>query len=1340
MKNVEDAYPLSPTQAGMLYHSLVSPTSGVYIEQLHCRIKGPLDIENLQRAWQAVYDRHPALRTAFVWDGIDNPLQIVRSTVSVPIIEEDWSNEPGDTIESRLESFLSRDRVAGFDPERAPLARITLIRLAKEDHHLIWTFHHIVCDGWSTALLIDEVNKVYAGESLPPLPPPYRDFMAWLLARERTNDLKYWSNKLEGLSGPTIIPASLGTRTSGHRQVDRLLETDLCDRVRELARANRVSMSTVIHAAWAVLLSRYCDTDDVVFGSTFSGRPTEVDGIENMIGMFINTVPIRVQLHKSLHVADLLKDTQSAVLDALEHQYVPLTDIQRNTRIRAERQLFSTMLAFENYPATDEQPESGLLGNFTYREQSNYPLALLVVPEPTIRFILVVDTAHYSVPLAARILSHLEETLRTIVRSSAGLVGDVSVIPRTELLQLEDWNRTAVPIPYRSVTEAIEDNAVMHPERPALITGRDNISYGQMVRRAADISSRLVSLGVTSKDRVGLMLPRSPEAIVSMLAVLRAGAAYVPIDPAYPEARIRLITEDAECSAVILQEAGQEKHERHAAVLNLNNVSKAPQSLSIPAATPAPDDLAYVIYTSGSAGSPKGVRITHDNLYSSTMARATVYEDTPVRFLLLPSLSFDSSVAGIYWTLCAGGSVVIPDSLAEQDMIGLGEFIQAHQVTHLLCLPRLYRLLLEYATRTQLQSLKVAIVAGEQCPTDLARVHFDKVPFVRLYNEYGPTEATVWASVYEIRRGFDYDVVPIGKPIPNTSLHVLDAAGRHVPIGIPGELHISGRGIAAGYLNRPSETAERFLSDPLRPGERCYRTGDIVQAIDTGDLAFLGRVDDQVKIRGIRVELGEIEALLRQHPNVRDAVATLAPSKTSRPKNEVYPSDGRSRNDFAAGTLIAVVEANDRSEDESALIENLRQVAQRSLPAHEQPVEFHIVDRIPRLPNGKLAKEELVGLLRTRRTDSTNRGPVAQPRNDVEEAILSVWQSVLAEETIRTTDNFFDVGGDSITSIQVTSKLRELGFDLTPTAVVANPTVYELASHLQKHDGEAATEKSDEDFDPIVVLKQGDSRSPLFCMPTSVGDPVLFSEMARRFPSDRAVYGLRSKAASGLPGFGSLEQMAAFYARHMSKLVPQDGAFHLFSECVGGQLLLETATQLKAMGRNLTSMVILDPGWVYPERSSWYEGSKPLKNRRDVLLEVKGESVQTRVISQLRQARTLLRRVVRRKIRAHRFLKSLDVDHRRAHLAFESAMSKYAPPKAAAHLDFILTEVWQYLNPNWPPRLERWKEVAQYGITLHPTPGDHDVALKGENAVTLAALLAEILETNETVETVHPND
>lgn len=907
--NIEAVYRLTPVQEGMLFHTLYSPGSGTYFEQYACALRGDLDVPVFERVWDQVVERHAALRTLFTWEKRDKPLQIVREHVRVPWEHQDWRGMPANLRNQRLTTVLKADREQGFTLDRAPLMRFLLIRFEDTTHRFVWSFHHLLLDGWSVRLVLKEVfaryqafrdagNPVSVTSEMSEASPtrPFRDFVSWLERQDPSPARAYWSKELAGFTAPTRLPAERGyPGVSGHRDAPSSTsraapEGGYAQRQFELAEAatsalqsmamdNRLTLNTIVQGAWALLLNRYTGDEDLVFGATVATRPASLNGVENMVGLFINTLPVRIRMSNTESLRAWLDSIQAQMVAMRQHEHSALLDIQRWSDIPHARALFESILVFQNHPLTFsfDTDDRLKIADPQYLERSNYPLAILVSPDERLRLIAIYDTARFEAQAIDRMLGHLGTVLEGIAGNPDGRLSELSLLCEDERRMIAvQWNDTGADFPRDAcIHHLIERQAETFPDKVAVAFPGQELTYLALNRRANQLANHLQALGVGPETCVAVCMQRSIEMIVAILGILKSGGAYVPIEPDYPPERQALIVEDAG-ARVLLTAPQSPAIPCDCPTLRLDadfdEIARSPEHP--PASVGLPENLAYVIYTSGSTGAPKGVQVTHRNLVHSTCARTRYYADPVERFLLLSSIAFDSSVAGIFWTLSLGGTLVLPPHRIEQDMGRLAALIAEHAVSHTLLLPSLYHLLLDHAEAADLQSMRTVIVAGEACAPDVLARHHAKMTHATLFNEYGPTEGTVWCTVFRVPPESVATPVPIGRPPANTRIYLLDATRQLVPVGVPGELHIGGEGVARGYLNRAELTDDRFLALRIGDGpeERVYRTGDLARYRADGNIEFLGRIDDQIKIRGYRVELEEIRTALTSHDAVEEAV------------------------------------------------------------------------------------------------------------------------------------------------------------------------------------------------------------------------------------------------------------------------------------------------------------------------------------------------------------------------------------------------------------------------------------------------------------------------------------
>lgn len=916
--------PLSQNQQSLWFQHQLVPEKAVYNIARALRVRSTLDVAALRQACQRLVDRHPALRTNFpAYHG--QPVQRIHTEADVFFRVEDATYWTSDMLDSRLAEAAQ----APFDLEHDRLLRIYVFSQSARSHVLLLVVHHLVVDFWSLAMLARELGKLYQAEitGIPAyLGTPsldYTSYVAWqsnlVAGADGERLLAYWRDQLAGklpvLNLPTDRPRPRYQAYRGATR-DAMLDQELTHRLRSLSRDAGTTLYTTLLAAFQTLLYRYTGQSDILVGTPTTGRSRADFG--DIVGYFINTVVLRASLSDDLTFTELLKRTRQTVLDAFAHQDYPfalLTKQLQPTRDPAFPPVFQVLFVWEQAPWHESAAFNAFsLGKAGARLQlGGLALEMVALPQQAVQYDLVLQMAEVSDELGMvvffntdlfematieRLIGHFQTLLSSIVAHPDQHLLDLSLLTDREQRQLIlDWNDTRVEADLPPVIHAwFERQAQRQPNAAALAFRDDTLTYGELNRRANKLAHYLIGLGVGAEMLVGICVQRSPDMLVAILATLKAGGAYVPLDPTYPRERLRYILADTRARIVLTnQQAAASLVGLDAKLVYLDDDWPAieVESDRDPAGRADGPHLAYVIYTSGSTGQPKGVQVTHQNLVYSTHARFAYYTEPVASYLLLPSFAFDSSVAGIFWTLSQGGMLVLPEELYHLDMAALATLLSRWRVSHLLAVPSLYRVILDHVDQASAPALRAVIVAGESCPGDLVRRHSDRMWHAELFNEYGPTEGTVWCSVYRCDPDKQSALVPIGVPIANARLYLLDRSLRPVPVGVIGELYVGGPGVARGYLNRPDLTAARFLPNPfpeygerqtkealagdgsLPSSERLYRTGDLARYLSDGNIEFLGRADQQVKLRGFRIELGEIEAQLRQHAAVRDCVALI---------------------------------------------------------------------------------------------------------------------------------------------------------------------------------------------------------------------------------------------------------------------------------------------------------------------------------------------------------------------------------------------------------------------------------------------------------------------------------
>jgi amino acid adenylation domain-containing protein/non-ribosomal peptide synthase protein (TIGR01720 family) len=1009
VENLADIYELSPMQQGMLFHTLYAPDSGLYFEQRHCLIQGPFNVSAFRQAWQAVVDRHAILRTAFYWAELEKPLQVVRINVSLPWTELDWQNVDPAEQAVKLEEFLQCDRDQGFDLQQAPLMRCTLIQLSATQYRFVWSHHHLLMDGWSNGILLREVLALYG--QTQPLPPaiPYRYCVLWLQKQDQISAEKYWRSQLLGLTSPTQLAPSRPFYDSTYLdysvQIPPVLTTDLLS----LTRQHRLTLNTLIQATWALVLSRYTGDSDIIFGATVSGRPADLEGVESMVGLFINTLPVRIQIDSKISLIEFLQKIQAESVERSQYEYSSLTQIQDWSEISRGVALFESLIVFENYPISVEEILRSTnqflqISDVNGFAKTNYPLTLTVIPGAEILLQIGYNSELFKSGLIEELFRRFQTLLEQIPYHLAQPISKLSLLTAHEKEQILSWsNPKSQPHSLTPVHQLFEQQAEQSPEQIAVIFGDESITYQVLNQRANQLAHYLRSHNIKPETRIGICLERSIDLIVCLFGVLKSGAAYVPFDPATPSERFNYLLSDAQVEILIDRDTLGKIASHSTENLNLDFENS---------------HLAYIIYTSGSTGQPKGVMIEHRSLSNFVMAAIDEYQFTQHdRILQFASISFDAAVEEIYPCLVVGGTLILR---TERFLDSAATFLKAcgdYQIS-VIDLPTAYwhQLTLEITQRSLPlpNYLRLAIIGGEAAQPEIIRAWQQSCGQVKLINGYGPTEATVVATTHTITS----DQNSIGQAIANVQTYVLDPDLNLCPIGVPGALYIGGAGLARGYWNRPDLTAERFIQNPLQPETRLYHTGDLVCWNSDSTLQYLGRTDHQIKLRGFRIEPGEIESALMQHSDISQAIVMLH-TEMSHPILVAY--------------LVSTCSEKP----------DLRSYLASKLPDYMIPGAFVWLDHLPLTPTGKLDRRALP-------TPESVKPISVAAQTSTQELLAGIWQAILNLDAVGITDNFFELGGHSLLAMRMTAQIQQVfTVEIPLRQIFEHPTIVELAAEIE---------------------------------------------------------------------------------------------------------------------------------------------------------------------------------------------------------------------------------------------------------------------------------------------------
>ncbi|MEM6406469.1 MAG: amino acid adenylation domain-containing protein, partial [Pseudomonadota bacterium] len=1091
---IEAIYPLSPMQQGMLFHSLYAPDTGAYITQLSLQLTGELHPAHLQQAWQALIDRHPILRTAFDTSG-PQPLQIVLQHASLPFEQCGQYGQYGRTAVRPNDDF---------DLTRAPLMRVQLEQTDNTTWWLHWQSHHLIEDGWSLPILLEELFTHYQAaqthtapvrahgraplptNTVPELAPvtPYQHYIAWLQQQDQATARTYWQDKLIGIIAPTPIPILNQTGETDQTQAEqtRSLTAEQTQAWQAYAQRQRITLNTLIQAGWASLLGRYSGETDIVFGATTSGRNLPLPGIEQMIGLFINTLPLRVDLNQPTPA--LLQQLQTQQQTDNQYAYTSLADIQNWSDVPNGIALFDSLIVFENYPVDDTLTHNDLPFRITdsrAEEATNYALTLAVIPGTQLSFRLGHRTPQLHIDQASRMLAHLVRLIDGLVEQPECNLHTLPLLTKAEINQLQAWNDTATDYPAdQTLIDLFEAQVTQTPEHIAVSFAGNTLSYSQLNARANQLAHYLRPQ-IQPDTLVGICVERSLEMIIGLLGILKAGGAYVPLDPDYPAERLSYMLADSQVPILLTQRRLQDQLPDYAGQIVClddpalfadqpeHNLPRIAQSRHI----------AYVIYTSGSTGKPKGVQNSHAGICNRLMWMQDYFALTEQdRVLQKTPFSFDVSVWELFWPLQVGAQLIFARPGGHQDPDYLQQLIQTEQISTIHFVPSMLQAWLTISP--QASALQRIICSGEALPDTLQQHCWQQLPGVALYNLYGPTEAAVDVTQWACQTDTPYDFVPIGRPIANTRLYLLDQHEQLTPIGIPGELCIAGIQVARGYLNRPELTAEKFIEvDLFGNTERLYKTGDLARWLPDGNLEYLGRIDHQVKLRGFRIELGEIEAVLSQQASVSEAVVV------------VHERDGNKS--LAAYLTAAAGEVPDTT--------TLRDALKARLPDYMVPNSFTVLDTLPLTPNGKINRKALPEPDQIQSTSAA-----IPPRDLIECELLAIWQQVLGTDQIGIQDDFFAVGGHSLLAMRLVSLIRQQFNLQLPVAVLFQQgTVAALAELIRQAESVSLPTWSN-----CVPLQTQGEDVPIYILPGAIGSVLYLQPLAAALGSQQPIYALQT--------------------------------------------------------------------------------------------------------------------------------------------------------------------------------------------------------------------------------------
>ncbi len=1082
-------YPLSPMQGGMLYHTLKDKNSRAYFNQFSLKLRGEVEVLILEESLNRIIDRHDTFRTVFAYEGLSEPVQVVLTERKISLFYEDISHLAETGQVKHLNQFKKKDRGKGFDLTRDNLNKFDLFKMGENSYYLLWTTHHILMDGWCMGIIIKELTAIYRGLKKGTAVQlnaaiPYRHYIDWLENQEKEEGLAYWREYLQTYEEAVAVPGKLLLSREDEYKYEEysfVISEELLPGINRLSNQYHVTINTIFQALWGILLQRYNNKDDVVFGAVVSGRPPEINGIEEIVGLFVNMMPVRVQVKKGWSFFQLLKVLQQHSLESKKYEYLPIVEVQSQTAMKGD--LIDHLLAFENFPLQEsEEIEEGAADfavvGFEGEGQTNYNFDITIIPGKDYRLIFTYNALVYDSDILKSIPNHLENILWQVVKNPGINIDEIEIITEAEKNKLlYEFNDTKAGYPQdKTIQEILEAQTYKTPGNIALVFNDQQLTYQGLNEKTNRLAKVLRQKQVKPDQFVGLLVERSLEMMIGIFAILKAGGAYLPIDPDYPSHRIHFMLADISSQLLLSQEKIMAAADYAIEIIDIGDeLLYQGDGHNLPLVN-TPKDLAYAIYTSGSTGKPKGVLIQHQSLINMAYSQELFYPiDETDKVLQFSTISFDASAEQIYIALFSGATLVLVDKMTLLDMNRFERFMDDRQLTHIDSVP----LFINTIPLRRYNSLRRIVAGGDVCPLSLVQKW---TPYCDFVNTYGPTETTVTSNRLLFKKGEEPQGMSIGKAVDNTCLYVLDKNMGPVPIGIAGELYIGGDGVARGYLNRPELNAEKFIrivishssfvigssKTSLKTNNQCpmsndhshphhstthhspltiYRTGDLVRWLPGGDIDFLGRIDSQVKIRGFRIELGEIEDQLKKIDYIKEAAVIAREDIRGQKYLCAYFIPGKG------------AEIN---------LESLKMILSKNLPDYMIPSHFVRLDTFPLTTSGKLDRKALPEPGK----EGISRKYTA-PTNEIEEILAGIWGEVLGMDKVGIDDNFFTMGGDSIKTILVSARLQKHRLKININDLFSYQTIRELAKQIEPV-GKPGKEPGKK---PISITRDEDSLS-----------------------------------------------------------------------------------------------------------------------------------------------------------------------------------------------------------------------------------------------------------------------
>ncbi|WP_276166306.1 non-ribosomal peptide synthetase [Zobellia alginiliquefaciens] len=1144
---VDAQIPLSSGQQRIWFLQQLYPDNPFYNYSEALTFEGKLNVDVLNKSLNYIFEHNQGLRSYYpTIEGVP----ILKVDDGIPNLKEfDVSHLTEFEAREEASNLMHKQSSLPFDLSEPGLVRVSLIKHTPNRFVLFFTMHHIIIDEWSIDVLKQQLANIYlkllSDESLEAVSETlqYSDYAHW----ERntpidTKQLEYWKQELSGdipllnLQTDNVRPSKPAFRG---KQQTLHLGADFSARVLNTSKEMGTTPFVFLLTAYYLFLYKYTGQSDILVGTPIANRSTK--SLDKVLGFFINTVVLRNRVHADAIYSELIHEVKKNTLSAFSNKDVPFDVLVKELKVERSLAVSPFFQVMFLYHSSTETPSFGtdlrLVNEAEFdTEVSKFDLTLSISESNgLLSLAFEYDTDLFESDTITRFLQHYKIVLEGMISNPNGKVANLSMMTSGEknILLPEPAKSNTHFASYKAIHHIIEDVAQKFPQNKALTFNGSSISYQELNARANTFAFAVLQKTKKRNEMVMLCMDRSIEMIVALLGILKAGCAYLPMDPKYPMERLNFILEDANCNIVVTNSSLAKVFEETNKHIILTDTLTTTELQKVILPDVDENDLAYVIYTSGSSGKPKGVPITHKNIINSTAGRLEFYTHDPSAFLLLSSISFDSSKAGIFWTLCTGGNLILTENRIEQDITKIEKLVWDHKVSHTLMLPSLYGVILEHGDLSKLKSLHTVIVAGEACGRNLRELHFKNLPTASLYNEYGPTEATVWCIAHKVEATHDSEIVPIGKPVANAGIYLLNSSKDIVPFGAVGEIYIGGTGVSKGYLNRKELTENVFLDNPFRIGSKIYKTGDLGRYRNDGTIEFLGRVDQQVKVRGFRIELDEVEKTILEFNTVTTVVATVEDNKR----------------------LIAYVMAS-----ENIRIGELKSDLKARLPEYMVPTQIIQVSEFPLLPNGKVDKVRL-GTVQPVEPELKER-TIERPATELEKKMLAIWKEVLDLSEIGLHENFFDIGGDSILSIQVISKAKAVDMQLSPNQLFECQTISELVRNLELKSVREEEILNGTKFKHLVPIRSKGAKPPLFCLHSGGTHFFYYNEFANHLKENRPVYALQASGHEDqLTLHRSVHEMAVSFIQEIKKVQP-NGPYHFIAYCYNTAIGMEVVRLL----------------------------------------------------------------------------------------------------------------------------------------------------------------------------------